>query len=206
MARNLTPIVKLSRREGVALAPKAIKGLTKHPYKPGQHGPTGSRHKPSQYALQLREKQKIKRMYGLLEKQFVRVVHEAERRTGNSGDIMIQLLEGRFDNAVYRLGLAPTRASARQLVTHGHFMLNGRRVDIPSIQLRPGDEFVVRPKSAKNTYFQQLSSDLANSNTESLRWISFDTKKSTGKVTGAPAREDVAEEMHEQLVIEFYSR
>src|ERR1700683_2546166 len=206
MARNLTPVVKLSRREGVALAPKAIKGLTKHPYKPGQHGPTGSRHKPSQYALQLREKQKIKRMYGLLEKQFARLVHEAERRTGNSGDIMIQLLESRFDNAVYRLGLAPTRAAARQLVSHGHFMLGGRRGGISSIQLKPGGEFTVRPKSAKNAYFQQVSADLANSNAQAVRWLSFDPKKLTGKVTGAPAREDIAEEMHEQLVIEFYSR
>lgn len=206
MARNLTPIVKLSRREGVALAPKAIKGLAKHPYKPGQHGPTGSRHKPSQYALQLREKQKVKRMYGLLEKQFARLVHEAERRTGNSGDIVLELLESRFDNAVYRLGLAPTRAAARQLVTHGHFMLSGRRVDIPSIKLRPGDEFAIRPKSAKNPYFQQALQDLAGSNAPAVRWLTFDPKKLNGKVTGAPSREDIAEEVHEQLIIEFYSR
>jgi len=109
MARNLTPIVKLSRREATALHPKAIKGITKHPYKPGQHGPNSGRSKPSQYSIQLRQKQMVKRMYGLLEKQFLRVVKEAERRTGNSGDIMLQLLEQRFDNAVYRLGLAPSR-------------------------------------------------------------------------------------------------
>jgi len=205
MARNLTPIVKQSRREATALHPKAIKGITKHPYKPGQHGPTGGRSKPSQYSIQLREKQKVKRTYGLLEKQFRRVVHEAERRTGNSGDIMLTLLEQRFDNAVYRLGLAPSRQSARQLVTHGHFILNGRRVDIPSILLRSGDEFQVRPKSASNAYFKQLQADLAG-NAASVRWLSFDAGKLKGKVTGLPAREDINEEIHEQLIIEFYSR
>ena len=205
MARNLTPIVKQSRREAMALHPKAIKGITKHPYKPGQHGPNSGRSKPSQYSIQLREKQKVKRMYGLLEKQFARLVKEAERRTGNSGDIMLTLLEQRFDNAVYRLGLAPSRQSARQLVTHGHFVLNGRRVDIPSIQLKSGDQFIVRPKSANNAYFKQLSQDLGKGSA-SVRWLTFDPKKLAGKVTGAPAREDVQEEIHEQLIIEFYSR
>lgn len=205
MARNLTPIVKLSRREATALHPKAIKGITKHPYKPGQHGPNAGRSKPSQYSIQLRQKQMVKRMYGLLEKQFLRVVKEAERRTGNSGDILLTILEQRFDNAVYRLGLAPSRQSARQLVTHGHFLLNGRRVDIPSILLKPGDEFSVRPKSASNAYFKQLTETLAG-NTSSVRWLTFDVKKLQGKVTGLPAREDIAEEIHEQLIIEFYSR
>jgi small subunit ribosomal protein S4 len=205
MARNLTPIVKQSRREQVALHPKAIKGLSKHPYKPGQHGPNQGRSKPSQYSIQLREKQKVKRMYGLLEKQFLRVVKESERRTGNTGDIMLTLLEQRFDNAVYRLGLAPSRQSARQLVTHGHFMLNGRRVDIPSILIKPGDEFSVRPKSAANAYFKQLTQELAG-NAASVRWLTFDAKKLTGKATGLPAREDIQEEIHEQLIIEFYSR
>ena len=201
MARNLTPIVKQSRREAIALHPKAIKGLTKHPYKPGQHGPNAGRSKPSQFSIQLREKQKVKRMYGLLEKQFLKVVREAERRTGNSGELMLTQLEQRFDNAIYRLGIAPSRQSARQLVTHGHFMLNGRRVDIPSITLKPGDEFSVRPKSAANAYFKQLEGGDAP-----VRWLTFDTKKLKGKVTGLPAREDIAEEIHEQLIIEFYSR
>jgi len=147
----------------------------------------------------------VKRMYGLLEKQFARIVREAERRTGNSGEIMLVQLEQRFDNAVYRLGIAPSRQSARQLVTHGHFMLNGRRVDIPSIALKPGDEFVVRPKSASNAYFKQLSADLANSSSQ-VRWLTFDAKKLSGKVTGLPAREDITEEIREQLIIEFYSR
>jgi small subunit ribosomal protein S4 len=205
MARNLTPIVKQSRREGVALHPKAIKGLTKHPYKPGQHGPSNTRSKPSQYSIQLREKQKVKRTYGLLEKQFAKIVKEAERRTGNSGDIMLTLLEQRIDNAMYRLGIAPSRQAARQIVTHGHIMLNGRRVDIPSISLKPGDEFVVRPKSAANAYFKQLATELAGNSTQT-RWLSFDAKKLSGKVTGLPAREDITEEIREQLIIEFYSR
>lgn len=205
MARNTTPILKMSRREQTALHPKAIKGLVKRPTKPGQHGPSAGRSKPSQYAIQLRQKQMVKRMYGLLEKQFAKLVVEAERRTGNTGEILIQLLERRFDNAVYRLGLAPSRQAARQLVTHGHFMLNGRRVDIPSIQLKAGDEFSVRPKSAGNAYFKQLATELG-SNSTSLRWITLDAKKMTAKVTGLPAREDVTEEIHEQLIIEFYSR
>lgn len=205
MARNLTPILKVSRREQTALHPKAIKGLTKRPTRPGQHGPNAGRSKPSQYAIQLRQKQMVKRMYGLLEKQFAKLVGEAERRTGNTGDMLLQLLEQRFDNAVYRLGLAPSRQAARQLVTHGHFMLNGRRVDIPSIILKPGDEFTVRPKSQNNAYFKQVTQDLSG-NAATLRWLTFDAKKMTGKVTGLPAREDVTEEIHEQLIIEFYSR
>lgn len=205
MARNLTPIVKLSRREKMPLHPKAIKGMTKRPYGPGQHGPSGGRQKLSQYAVQLREKQKVKRMYGLLEKQFVRVVKEAERRQGVSGEIMIQLLEQRMDNAVYRMGLAPSRQAARQVVTHGHIMLNGRRVDIPSILLKAGDELVVRPKSAGNEYFKNVAAEL-KSNTPSVRWISLNTDKLKATVTGLPAREDVNEEIREQLIIEFYSR
>lgn len=205
MARNLTPIVKQSRREKTALHPKAIKAMTKRAYGPGQHGPSSGRQKLTQYAVQLREKQKVKRMYGLLEKQFARVVATADRRQGVTGDTLIQLLEQRLDNAVYRLGLAPSRQAARQLVTHGHFMLNGRRVDIPSIILKPGDEFQIRPKSATNAYFK-TALDQLSSNSASVRWLSFEPKKHTVKVTGLPAREDVNEEIHEQLIIEFYSR
>lgn len=205
MARNLTPIVKQSRREKVALHPKAIKALVKHPYGPGQHGPSGGRAKLSQYAVQLREKQKVKRMYGILEKQFAKIVGEAVRREGVTGDTLIQLLERRLDNAIYRLNYAPSRQSARQLVTHGHILLNGRRVDIPSILLIPGDELTIRPKSASNTFFKELS-DTISSNQSSVRWLSHDASKLTAKVTGLPAREDVEEEITEQLIIEFYSR
>jgi small subunit ribosomal protein S4 len=199
------PITKRSRREKLALHPKAIKIMSRKSYGPGEHGQTNLRSKPSQYALQLREKQKVKRLYGLLEKQFAKLVAEAEGKAGVTGDILLQLLEQRADNAVYRLGLAPSRQSARQLVTHGHFTLNGRRVDIPSIRLQSGDELVVRPKSQKNAYFTAISEELKGNNA-SVRWLSLDAKKLSAKVTGLPAREDITEDINEQLIIEFYSR
>ena len=205
MARDLAPIVKRSRREKVALHPKAVKGLVKRAYAPGEHGSLGARVKMSQYAVQLREKQKVKRMYGLLEKQFARVIKEAERRQGVTGEIMLQILEQRLDNAVYRLGLATSRQSARQLVTHGHLLLNGRRVDIPSILVKPGDVIEVRPKSAANAYFKQVKESLSG-NAPQIRWLSFDAKKLSAKVTGLPVREDVDADISEQLIIEFYSR
>src|SRR4051812_27699319 len=173
MARDLTPIVKRSRREKTPLHPKAVKGLTVRNYGPGEHGQSTMRAKLSQYATQLREKQKVKRMYGVLEKQFRRVVAEAERRQGVTGDILIQLLESRLDNVVYRLNWAPSRQSARQLVTHGHLMLNGRRVDIPSIQVKPGDEISVRTKSASNSYFTTLKEQIAQ-NQSTVGWLSSD--------------------------------
>lgn len=205
MARDLAPVVKRSRREKLALHPKAIKTMAKKPYGPGEHGQSSMRAKPSQYAIQLREKQKVKRMYGLLEKQFAKLVGEAERKSGVTGDIILQLLEQRLDNAVYRVGLAPSRQAARQLVTHGHFLLNGRRVDIPSIRLKPGDEFVVRPKSQSSVYFKALEPEL-KANKQSVRWLSLDAKKLAAKVTGLPAREDSDAEINVQLIIEFYSR
>lgn len=205
MARDLAPIVKRSRREKMALHPKAIKGLTVRNYAPGEHGQSRLRNKVTEYGLQLREKQKVKRLYGLLEKQFRRVVAEAERRQGVTGDIMLQLLEQRLDNAVYRLNWAPSRQSARQIVTHGHLLLNGRRVDIPSIQVKPGDEFEVRAKSADNAYFTALKEELPKNQAESS-WLSSDAKKLKAKVTGVPSREDIKEEIAEQLIIEFYSR
>jgi small subunit ribosomal protein S4 len=205
MARDLTPVLKRSRRENVALHPKAVKGMTRKPYGPGEHGQTRMRSKPSQYSIQLREKQKVKRIYGLLERQFAKLVGEAERKPGVTGDIILQMLEQRFDNAVYRIGLAPSRQAARQLVTHGHFTLNGRRVDIPSIRLTPGDEVAVRPKSQSNVYFKALGTDLKSAS-QSVRWLSLDPKKLTVKVTGLPAREDIGADINEQLIIEFYSR
>ncbi len=205
MARDLTPIVKRSRREKTALHPKAVKGLTLRNYAPGEHGQSTMRAKLSQYAVQLREKQKVKRMYGLLEKQFRRLVAEAERRQGVTGDILLQLLEQRLDNVVYRVNWATSRQSARQLVTHGHLRLNGRRVDIPSIQVKPGDVITVRPKSAGNSYFSALKEQLSG-NEPAIGWLSHDAKKLTAKVTGAPSRQDVTEEIAEQLIIEFYSR
>lgn len=158
MARDTHSIVKMSRREGYALHPKAHKALVKRPTIPGQHGNSrgGMRNKPSQYALQLREKQKVKCLYGLLEKQFSNLMKEASRKQGQSGQVLLQLLEQRLDNAVYRAGFATSRRAARQLVTHGHFMLNGVRVDVPSIRVKIGDELIVRDHSKATEYFKKL--------------------------------------------------
>lgn len=205
MARDLAPILKRSRREALALHPKAIKGLTKRGYAPGEHGKTGRRTKASQYALQLREKQKVKRLYGLLEKQFRRLVGEASRHQGISGEVLLRLLESRLDNAVFRLGWAPSRRSARQLVSHGHIVLNGRRVDVPSILVKAGDELTVRDKSQKSPYFAKIQTELKQSK-QDQRWLSLDASKMKAKVTGQPVREDILEDINEQLIIEFYSR
>ncbi len=204
MARNLTPIVKLSRREGIELHPKAVKVMTKRSYGPGQHGQS-RRSKPSDYSLQLREKQKVKRTYGILERQFRNYVHSAERMPGVSGENLLVLLEQRLDNVVYRVGLAPSRQSARQLVTHAHITLNGKKVDIPSIQVNPKDVISVRAASLKNEYFKSISESL-NANSNSTSWLSFDTKKMTATVTGVPLREEIPEVIEEQLIIEYYSR
>lgn len=204
MARNLTPMGKLSRREGVELHPKAAKVMAKRPYGPGQHG-QGRRQKPSDYSLQLREKQKVKRMYGILERQFRRYVSEAERLEGVSGVNLLALLERRLDNVIYRLGLAPSRPAARQLVTHAHITLNGKKVDIPSILVSPKDKIGVALSAQTNAYFTAVAEGL-NANTVSSSWLTLDPKKMTATVTGEPLREELDAEVDEQLIIEYYSR
>ncbi len=205
MARNLTPISKLSRREGVQLHPKAAKALTRRNYAPGQHG-QARRPKPSDYAVQLREKQKVKRLYGVMEKQFRRYVTEAIRREGVAGENLIQLLERRLDNTVYRMGLAPSRQGARQLVSHAHIRLNGQKVDVPSIQVKPGDVVTVKEGSLKKPHFVALAEELKVSEPNMPSWTKIDTKKLTGTVTGLPLRADADQHIEEQLIIEFYSR
>jgi small subunit ribosomal protein S4 len=205
MARDRSPIVKQSRREGYALHPKAHKIMAKKSGIPGQHA-HGRQGKMSLYAQQLREKQKVRRLYGLLEKQFARLMTEANRSAGQSGQVLLQLLERRLDNAVYRAGFATSRRASRQLVTHGHFMLNGRRVDIPSIRLKEGDEIVVRPKSTKSGYFTQLDDVVKETNQPSLSWLKSDPKKMTIKITGLPKREEAEADINEQLIVEYYSR
>ncbi len=207
MARDTHSIVKMSRRESYALHPKAHKALVKRPTIPGQHGNSrgGMRNKPSQYSLQLREKQKVKRLYGLLEKQFSNLMKEANRKQGQSGQILLQLLEQRLDNAVYRAGFAPSRRAARQLVTHGHFMLNGVRVDIPSIRVKVGDELVVREHSKASEYFKKLD-DTSPAPSTTPEWLKVDRKKVTVKVNALPAREDAEPDINEQLIVEYYSR
>ncbi len=207
MARDTQSIVKMSRREGYALHPKAHKALLKRAALPGQSANgRGMRNKPSQYSLQLREKQKVKRLYGLLEKQFSNLMAESNRKEGMAGTILLQLLERRLDNAIYRAGFAVSRRAARQLVTHGHFMLNGRRVDIPSIRLKAGDEIVLRPASTKNEYFKRID-DVSPANPDAVPgWIKADRKKFAITVTGVPTREEAEPDINEQLIVEYYSR
>lgn len=206
MARDTSPIVKQSRREGYALHPKAHKIMAKKSGIPGQHA-HGRQGKQSLFATQLREKQKVRRTYGLLEKQFARLMNEASRRKeGLAGENLLQMLELRIDNAVYRAGFATSRRAARQLVGHGHFELNGRRVDIPSIRLKAGDVITVRPKSAKSGYFTQID-DVVNSSIQGpLSWLKSDAKKLKIEVTGLPKREEAEADINEQLIVEYYSR
>ena len=205
MARDTSPIVKQSRREGYALHPKAHKIMAKKSGIPGQHA-HGRQGKQSLYSTQLREKQKVRRTYGLLEKQFARLMNEATRKQGLAGENLLQLLELRLDNAVYRAGFATSRRAARQLVGHGHFMLNGRRVDIPSIRLKAGDEIIVRPKSTKSGYFAQIDNIVNDSIQGPLSWLKSDAKKLTIEVTGLPKREEAEADINEQLIVEYYSR
>ena len=208
MARDTQSIVKMSRREGYALHPKAHKALMKRSTPPGQaansRGPRGGA-KTSQYTRQLREKQKVKRLYGLLEKQFSNLMKEANRKQGQSGTILLQFLGQRADNVVYRAGFAPSRRAARQLVTHGHFILNGSRVDIPSIRLKPGDNFVVRPHSEQTEYFKKLD-EVSPAPTDIPGWLKVNRKKVQVSVTGLPTRDDAELEINEQLIVEYYSR
>lgn len=205
MARDRSPIVKQSRREGYALHPKAHKIMLRRTNIPGEHG-GGRQSKPSGYALQLREKQKVRRLYGMLEKQFSNLMKEADRSRGQSGVLLLQLLERRLDNAVYRAGFATSRRAARQLVGHGHFMLNGKRVDIPSIRVSAGDEIVVRTKSKTNAYFKELAEIHTASGQPTLSWLTSDAKRQTIKITGVPTREESEPDIKEQLIVEYYSR
>ncbi|HET8709407.1 MAG TPA: 30S ribosomal protein S4 [Candidatus Saccharimonadales bacterium] len=207
MARDTHSIVKMSRREGYALHPKAHKALVKRAgVLPGQKQNTRrGRNASSQYTLQLREKQKVKRLYGLLEKQFANLMKEADRREGQSGEILLQFLESRLDNAVYRAGYAPSRRAARQLVTHGHFKLNGVRVDIPSIRLKPGDEVTLRDHSANTEYFKKLD-DVSPAPSSVPAWLKANRKKVSFEVTNLPTREDAEPDLNEQLIVEYYSR
>ena len=206
MARDTGSIVKMSRREGYALHPKAHKALVKRSTPPGQV--TNGRfrgNKGSQYSLQLREKQKVKRLYGLLEKQFSNLMKEATKSQGQSGAVLLQLLERRADNVVYRAGFATSRRAARQLVTHGHFLLNGTRVDIPSIRMKAGDVLKVREHGTKTEYFKKLD-DVSPTPPSTPEWITANRSKFEVKVTGLPVREDAEPDINEQLIVEYYSR
>ncbi|MBN9429540.1 MAG: 30S ribosomal protein S4 [Burkholderiales bacterium] len=207
MARYIGPKAKLSRREGTDLFLKsARRGLDtkcKLDSKPGQHGRTsGSR--PSDFGLQLREKQKVKRMYGVLERQFRRYFAEAERRRGNTGENLLQLLESRLDNVVYRMGFGSTRAEARQLVSHKSVLVNGQAVNIPSLNVRPNDVVAIREKSRKQARVQD-SLNLADQN-GFPSWVSVDKNKMEGVFKNMPDRSDIAGDVNESLIVELYSR
>jgi small subunit ribosomal protein S4 len=207
MARYTGPKCKLSRREGIDLflksARRPLESKCKLDSKPGQHGRTsGSR--TSDYGLQLREKQKLKRMYGVLEKQFRKYFVEAERRRGNTGETLIQLLESRLDNVVYRMGFGSTRAEARQLVTHRAIELNGRTADVPSMLVASGDIVTVRDKAKGQARIKEslvLAMGLGLP-----QWVEVDTSKLTGTFKQAPDRSDVARDINESMVVELYSR
>ena len=205
MARDKSPIVKQSRREGFALAPKAHKIMARKSGIPGQHSDMRIRG-GSLYLTQLREKQKVRRLYGLLEKQFAKLMKEALKTEGLSGQNLLEFLERRADNVIFRAGFATTRRQARQLVSHGHFLLNGRRIDIPSIRLKAGDILEVRTKSAKSEYFKNLENTVAASGVQPLSWLKADAKKMRIEITGTPKREEVEAGINEQLIVEYYSR
>ncbi|HHY20790.1 MAG TPA: 30S ribosomal protein S4 [Bacilli bacterium] len=200
MARYTGPSWKLSRRLGVSLSGTG-KELEKRPYAPGQHGPN-QRKKLSEYGLQLQEKQKLRHMYGLNERQFRRTFDEAGKMAGIHGENFMILLESRLDNLVYRLGLARTRRAARQLVNHGHVMVDGRRVDIPSYRLKPGQTITVREKS-RNLQVIKESLEL---NSFVPAYVTFDADKLEGTYTRLPERSELPAEITEAFIVEFYSR
>jgi small subunit ribosomal protein S4 len=205
MARDTISIVKRSRREGYALHPKAHKALIKRPTPPGPHGAGRRPAKASQYSLQLREKQKVKRLYGLLEKQFANLMKESSKAGGQAGENLLRFLELRADNAVYRAGFAPSRRAARQLVTHGHFMLNGRRIDIPSLRVSVGDVLTVRDHSKSTEYFKKLD-EVSPAAGDTPSWLKADRKKFSVTITSHPDREHAEADINEQLIVEYYSR
>jgi small subunit ribosomal protein S4 len=207
VARYLGPKAKLSRREGTDLflksARRSISDKAKFDSKPGQHGRTSGQ-RTSDYGLQLREKQKVKRMYGVLEKQFRRYFAEAERRKGNTGANLLFLLESRLDNVVYRLGFGSTRAEARQLVSHKAILVNGQPVNIPSLQVKPGDLVAVREQSKKQVRVQeslQLAAQIGFPG-----WVEVHADKAEGTFKKAPDRDEFGADINESLIVELYSR
>ena len=208
MARYTGPVCKLCRREGVKLFLKGEKCFTKctlerRPLPPGQHSQRRSR-KVSDFGLQLREKQKARRIYGVLERQFRRHFAIAETRPGVTGENLLQELEMRLDNCVYRLGFADSRKQARQLVRHGHFDVNGHKTDIPSYICKPGDEISVRETSRGNEFFRRLQPHLSRK--QIAPWVELNPANMSGRITRIPGREELDISLNENLIVEYYSR
>jgi small subunit ribosomal protein S4 len=203
MARYIGPKQKISRRFGVPIFGTS-RSLEKRNYPPGQHGLRAGRRKKSEYAVALAEKQKLRYQYGVLEKQFRRYFAEASRRRGVTGEILLQLLELRLDNVIFRLGLGNTRSAARQFVGHGHVLVNGQRVDIPSYSCRPGDAISIKG-GAKSQQLALRSLDITQA-VPTPDWLVVDREKMTGKVMREPTREEIDPLVNEQLIVELYSR
>ncbi len=203
MSRNLNPRVKRQRRIGEKLFTHGEKSFGKRPYPPGQHGPKGSG-KLSEYGVRLREKQKAQLVYGLLERQFRTYFAKAKRKPGNTGEFLFQLLEQRLDNIVFRAGFARSREGARQLIRHGHIMVKGRRVDIPSFQVKVNDVVSLHTNSTAKTGVQNIIKELENY--EAPAWISLDKKLFAATIREMPTFDVSASNINPQLIVEFYSR
>ena len=200
MARYIGPSTKIARKFGDPIF-GTDKDFEKRNYPPGQHGLASKRKKKSEYGIQLREKQKVKYTYGLLERQFRNLYEKASRMKGQKGENLIILLESRLDNLVYRMGVAPTRAAARQLVSHAHITLNGTVCNIPSVIVKPGDVVAVRERSKS---LEVITNSVASA--AKYSWIEFDAKALTGKYLNTPVRTEIPENINEQLIVELYSK
>ncbi len=201
MARYTGPKTKISRRFNEPILGDS-KALQKKNYPPGQHG-KGKKRKQSEYAVQLAEKQKAKYIYGVLEKQFENIFDKASRKKGITGEVLLQMLESRLDNTVYRLGIATTRRAARQLVVHKHILVNGEVVNVPSYTLRPGETVEVREKSKS---LEAITDSLAAQSPKRHSWLEWDGNDMVGKLITLPPREDIPENINEQLIVELYSK
>ncbi|GAA0188383.1 30S ribosomal protein S4 [Fulvivirga kasyanovii] len=201
MARYRGPKAKIARRFNEPIFGPS-KALQKKSYPPGQHG-RGRRKKQSEYAIQLMEKQKAKYTYGVLEKQFANLFDKASRKSGITGEILLQLLESRLDNTVFRLGIAPSRRAARQLVLHKHIVVNGSIVNIPSFSLKPGDTVAVRERSKS---LETITDSLATYGVKRFPWLEWDGSEMVGKLVAMPQRDEIPENINEQLIVELYSK
>ena len=208
MARTIEPDCRQCRREGCKLFLKGERCTTKkcamerRPVIPGQHGNSKRKVAFSEYGTQLREKQKVRRMYGILERQFREYYEKANKMQGATGEVMLTLIERRLDNVVYRMGIGTSRKQARQMVNHGLITVNGKRVDIPSYQVKSGDIIAVKENKQDNEAFK----DLKGSKIVMPKWLEFDTNTLSGKILALPSREDIDSDIKEQLIVEFYSR
>jgi small subunit ribosomal protein S4 len=202
MARYIGPKSKIARKFGDPIY-GPDKHLDRKNFPPGQHGINKKRKKISEYGIQLKEKQKAKYTYGILERQFRNTFEKASRSKGVTGEVLLQMLEARLDNVVYRLGIAPTRAGARQLVSHRHITVNGNVVNIPSYQLKPGDIIGVREKSKS---LESIINSLSAQKYSKLPWLEWDEAQMAGKFMNIPERTDIPEDIKEQLIVELYSK